>query len=245
MFFLQNPERVNPNYEKPQLQALAENIWQLKQPLSFWGTQVGTCTTVVRLKNNDLWIHAPGPWIPGVYRTLRQLGSVSYLIAPNPLHHMFLSKTSLLFPEAIVYAGKKVQQKHPHLACVDLADISVFPWASEIEVLYLAGLRLDEFVFFHKNSKTLILTDLLFNLQTKDIPTRLMLYAEGVHGKLGCTRLVSKFMVQDRKALQKTCQRILAWDFERIVMCHGDIVSVQAKQAFIQAMAWTGFYEMS
>ncbi len=221
------------------MQALAENIWQLKQPLRFWGTQVGTSTTVVKLETGALWVHSPGPEIPGVYHALCQLGPVKHLIAPNPLHHLFLGKASQLFPEAVVYAGKRVQKKHPHLKGLDLSDGSDFSWTSEIEMLYLDGLRLDEFVFFHHTSKTLILTDLLFNLQAKDLPTRLMLYAEGVHGKLGCTRLVSQLMVQDRKRFQNTCQQILAWDFERIVMCHGETVDTQARQAFAQAMAWT------
>lgn len=230
--------------QKPELVALAENssgnIWQLQQPLRFWGAQVGTRTTVIRLKQGELWLHSPGPEIPGVYHALCKLGPVKYLVAPNPLHHMFLPKAQQLFPEAVAYGGNRVQKKHPQLKLTPISHETTMAWHSEIEMLYLDGLRLHEHVFFHKSSKTLILTDLLFNMQAEDWPTRFMLYAEGVHGKLGCTRLVSQLMVKDRQRIKIVCQAILEWDFERMLMCHGEPVEHQAKQAFAQAMAWTG-----
>lgn len=226
--------------KKPELQPLAENVWLLAQPFAFFGTQIGARTTVIRLADQRLWIHSPGPDLPGVYHHLRQLGEVAYLVAPNPFHHLFLPKALQMFPAAIGYGPAAVQKKHPRLSLTRLEKQAPGEWADEIEMLNLDGLRLGERVFFHGASRTLILTDLLFNLVGDDLPTRLMLHAEGVKGKLGCTRLVSKLMVSDRQRLARVCEQILKWDFARMIMCHGEVVSTDARAGFIQAMAWTG-----
>ncbi len=226
--------------KKVQLQPLTENLWLLTQPFSFFGTQIGARTTVIRLADQRLWIHSPGPELPGVYHQLRQLGEVAYLVAPNPFHHLFLPKALQMFPAAIAYGPAAVQKKHPRLSLTRLEKQAPSEWGDEIEMLNLDGLRLGERVFFDRASRTLILTDLLFNLEGDDLPTRLMLKAEGVKGKLGCTRLVTQLMVSDRQRLVRTCEQILDWDFERIIMSHGEVVSQDARAAFIQAMAWTG-----
>lgn len=223
-----------------ELQPVAENIWLLQQPLSFFGAQVGTRSTVIRLSDGRLWIHSPGPELPGVYKQLRQLGEVAYLVAPNAFHHMFLPKALQMFPEAVAYGTQGVQKKHPRLSLEPLETLPAESWNGEIEKLSVKGLRLDEQVFYHHASATLMLTDLLFNMRGEDFYTRLMLTLEGVQDKLACTRLVAFLLLKDRDALRQSCEAILDWDFERIIMCHGETVETEAQAAFAQAMAFTG-----
>lgn len=225
---------------KPQWSPLAPELWTLKQPLSFCGTQVGTQSTLIRLSDGHLWMHSPGPYVPATYKQLRKLGEVQSLVAPNPLHHMFVPKALTLFPQAQAYGTPRHLKKHPQVTWEMLTQNSTQDWSQDIDLTYLEGLRLGEWVFFHKASKTLILTDLLFNMRGKDLFTRLMLQAEGVSGKLGCTRLVSHLLLKDRQKIRQVCERILAWDFERMVMCHGETVETEAKAQFAHAMAWTG-----
>ena len=220
-----------------QLSALAPNLWTLAQPLSMLGTQVGTRTTVIRLPGDKLWIHSPGPELPGLYRELRQLGEVAFVVAPNAFHHMFLPQAARLFPEAQIYGPRRARKKHPRLQIAPLADAS---WGEAIEAVPLQGLRMEEWAFYHHSSRSLILTDLLFNLQGQDWPTRLMLTLEGASGKLACTRLVATVLLKDRRQLRQRCEQLLQHPIERLLMCHGETVEAQARQAFAQAMAWTG-----
>ncbi len=227
---------------KTRLEQLDDNLWTLVQPLSFMKTQVGTRTTVVRLPDGKLWVHSPGPELPGVYHELKALGDVAYLVAPNPLHHLFLPTALQMFPAALVYGPAAVQKKHPQLPMLILepSSASPLPWAPFIQQVLLDGLRIDEWVFFHSASGTLILTDLLFNMRASDFPTWLMLHLEGVYNKLGCTRLVSLLLLRDRQRLKAVCEGILDWDFQRLLMCHGRVVDNNAKAGFRQAMAFTG-----
>ena len=224
-----------------ELQQLAENVWLLKQPLKFIGTEVGTRTTIIRLSDRSLWIHSPGPELPRFYQTFKQLGEVKYLVAPNPLHHMFLPTAMRMFPDATGYGPAAVQKKHPELSLTHLEKQTPPEWNSEIEMLSLnEGLRLDEKVFYHPQSQTLLMTDLLFNMKGKDWPTRFMLYLEGVSDKLGCTRLVSIVLLKDRKQMRHLTEKILQWDFKRMIMCHGEVIENEAREGFTKAMAWTG-----
>ena len=224
---------------KKRLEQLDDNLWTLVQPLTFMKTQVGTRTTVIRLPDGKLWIHSPGPELPGVYHELIKLGDVAYLVAPNTLHQMFLPTAFQLFPTATLYGTAAVIKKHPRLPIQLLQSPLSASWPQDIQGLILQGLRMEEWVFFHQASKSLILTDLLFNLQASDLPTQLMLHLEGVYNKLGCTRLVSKLLLRDRRQLKASCEDILDWDFQRILMCHGETVEVGAQAGFRQAMAFT------
>lgn len=225
---------------KTELQQLEPNLWLLEQPFRFFGTQIGTRTTIVRLADGRLWIHSPGPDLPAVYKQVRQLGTVAFLIAPNPFHHLFLPHAMRMFPDALAYGPRAVQKKHPGLDLSPFNQQAAADWGNQIQFLKLAGLKLGEYVFFDRASRTLLLTDLLFNLQGEDFATRLMLQVEGVKGKLGCTHLVSKLLLSDRKLLRAVCEQILSWDFERIIMCHGEVVEKEARSGFAKAMAWTG-----
>ena len=45
----------------------------------------------------------------------------------------------------------------------------------------------------------------------------------------------------DRKAAANSLRRILLWDFERIVLSHGDLIERNAKQVALKA--WAGILE--
>ncbi|MBF2051900.1 MAG: hypothetical protein IGS03_00370 [Candidatus Sericytochromatia bacterium] len=156
------------------------------------------------------------------------------MVAPNAFHHMFLPQAARLFPATQIYGPRRARKKYPQLQIAHLADAS---WGEEVEAVPLQGLRFEEWAFYHHASRSLILTDLLFNLQG---PTRLMLTLEGAGGRLACTRLVATVLLKDRQQLRQGCEQLLQHPIERLLMCHGKTVEHQARQAFAEAMAWTG-----
>jgi hypothetical protein len=42
--------------------------------------------------------------------------------------------------------------------------------------------------------------------------------------------------VKDRAAFDRSIERMLAWDFDRIVMAHGDIVETGGRRMLIEAL---------
>lgn len=67
--------------------------------------------TVVRLSSGDLWVHSPIKLSESIAEQIDSLGSVKYLIAPNHLHHLFLSEWIAAYPNAEVLGTSEVIKK--------------------------------------------------------------------------------------------------------------------------------------
>ncbi len=75
------------------MEKLAHEIWIFDgEPVQFLGLPYSTRMTVVRLSSGVLWVHSPIKLSVSIARQVNSLGCVKYLIAPNHLHHLFLSE---------------------------------------------------------------------------------------------------------------------------------------------------------
>ena len=89
--------------------------------------------------------------------------------------------------------------------------------------------KLNEVVFFHKKSRTLIQTDLAFNVtQVSSLVIKLMLRLNGALGGVRATKVL-RSLIKDRAATRRSIDKILAWDFDRMIITHGEVVRSGAK----------------
>jgi hypothetical protein len=86
-------------------------------------------------------------------------------------------------------------------------------------------------------SRTLILTDLCMNLQKLSRRERTLVRLLGVPPRFGTTRF-TKLLSRDRAAMRPAAHDIMAWDFDRVVLSHGDIIETDGKARMRQALAW-------
>ena len=105
-------------------------------------------------------------------------------------------------------------------------------WQGELESLAIEGLPMvNEWVFFHKKSATLIATDLAFNMgRDRPFMTRLFVRFTGRLGELAPT-VVERLMARDKPALRRSLDQVLEWPFERVVVSHGDILEAEDARA--------------
>jgi hypothetical protein len=97
---------------------------------------------------------------------------------------------------------------------------------------------LNEIVFLHIASQTLILTDTAYHFDaTYSWPIQLAAQVIGIQNKLQPSRL-EKIAIQDRQAVQQSIEQILNWDFDRVVMAHGTIVEQEAKAQLKAGYEW-------
>ena len=115
------------------------------------------------------------------------------------------------------------------------------PWGDELRLQLIEGVpKASEFVFLHVPTATLILTDLLFQIRySVNMLTKIVLWAGGTHGgKLAQSRLW-RSMTKDRVAAGCSVARMLEWDFERVVLAHGDFVEgSDARDRTRGALGW-------
>lgn len=164
------------------------------------------------------------------------LGPVRYLLAPNLLHHMHLQSASKRYPEAKVLGAPGLATKRSDLRFDgELGDGEITP---ELESHLVRGAdKLSEVVFFHRPSKTLVVTDLVFNIHgARGMSGLVLSMLSRALGKVEQSRLL-RWMTKDRAAAGKSVDTLLDLPFERLVMAHGNVVEHGAK-AELSAGTW-------
>ena len=90
---------------------VANKIYIDEIPLRFLGMQLGTRMTVIRMKNNILFLHSPTILTPDLKKQLDELGEVSIIVCPNKLHHLYVNSYVDNYPNAKIYAAPGLEKK--------------------------------------------------------------------------------------------------------------------------------------
>ena len=61
----------------------------------------------------------------------------------------------------------------------------------------------------------------------------------GAWGRFGPSRLARSFM-EDKAAVRASVDRILAFDFDRVIVTHGDVVKTNGREALREAFSKIG-----
>lgn len=232
---------------------------------------IGGRTTIIKLSTGKLAVFSPGTLTLDVKEKIRSLvpecnyvkdcSPISYLIAPDLEHHLYLSTWATDFPNANVIGMRNLVIKRNNLHLSDPSvvkihwhtiftaenkqSISITPeFDEDFEYEFVDGHKNEELVFFHKATKTLIEADLLFNLPAKEqyseiewkSPNKLTKLTNKMLSTTGAA-LGQKFMVRyaftkDRPSYKESVKRIGSWDFKNIIPCHGDVILQDGKEVF-------------
>ncbi len=213
------------------LDSIAKDVWVATSPLVFFGLHLGTRMTVVRLSSGELWVHSPTPLARERAR-IETLGEVRHIVAPNLYHHLFVKEWQTAYPKATLHAPAGIARKRPDLRVdVGLEGAERAPWAKQLVPIHVDGCALDETVFVHPATKTVVSSDLAENFQTSDHwLTRWYLKLSGLHGEIGFSRLL-RFLYRDPATARRSLNRLLEHDFDRVIVGHGDIIGTGAKAA--------------
>ncbi|HEY2106342.1 MAG TPA: hypothetical protein VGH29_11190 [Candidatus Binataceae bacterium] len=92
-------------------------------------------------------------------------------------------------------------------------------------MLFVGAPRLNEVVFFHPVSRTAIFSDLIFNVPSEDrSKARMFNWLTGAAGHFGPHRLIRR-MISDRDSARASVEKILQWDFDRVIVSHGQVLN--------------------
>ena len=213
------------------LKAWAEGIWTVDGPaVKSYGFPFSTRATIVRLENGDLWVHSPTEMTEDLRAELDALGPVAHLIAPNWAHYTHLNDWQATYPRAKVWAAPGVVERAAKKG-VTLAvdrklkpDRAEAPWKGQLEQLIVAGSKVHrEAVFFHKASRTLILTDLIENIETAKLAARFrpFVWLNGIDDTDGKTPPLLRWTFRNKEAMADSVETLIGWAPERIVLAHG------------------------
>ena len=222
------------------LRELARDIWVVERPQRFYGIEVGTRMTVMRLADGNLLLHSPVALDAALRRELDAIGRVRYAVAPNRVHHLYAGDVAAAYPQSRLWVAPGLARKRPDLVFVDvLGDDAPPEWRGVVDQVFFRGRPYEnEVVFLHRASRTLILCDLAFNFGPRSAaPTRVLMRLIRSYGRFGPSTL-DPWLIRDRRAARESLERILAWDFDRVVVAHGDVLEGGGRDALRRGYAW-------
>lgn len=211
------------------LQKIDENIWVVRSACLPFGALA--TMTLVRLKNNQVIVISPIRLDDALKAAIESIGEISFLIAPNGFHYLFLSDFLRYFPKAQYYYSpalikkiKKIQEVFPHHKMLDENINS--PWMTELRPLLLGGMpNVQEFVFYHQASKTLIACDFMFLIR-KPVSrlANLVWRLFGIKPQVPSQSRYFRFQIKDQEAFQRSLEEISKLDLRRIIVAHEAVI---------------------
>jgi len=203
----------------------------LRLPLPFT-----TRMTVVCLENGDLFLHSPIAFDERLATEIQTLGTVRHLVSPNQFHYAHIGEWQKAFPDTFAWASPGVRQRARarHADVHFTRDLEAEPpeeWRRQLDQTLMPGGIFKEFIFFHKVSRTLILTDTIINLELDKItePWRTATKLSGMYHPRGQIFFGMRlFQLLQKKNAKAAIRTIQSWQPERIVLSHGRCFNANA-----------------
>jgi hypothetical protein len=224
---------------------LADKLWTVEgDPISFYTVPYELRMTVIRLADGSLMLHSPVQCTDETRRVVAELGTVRYLVSPNKLHHFFLGPWAEASPGAEIWASPGLREKRPDLAFAgELGDQPEPGWADDVDQCLFGGsFFMNEIVFFHRPSRSLILGDLIENHDPDKVhgPQRLWLRANRALAPEAVTPRLWQLTFWKRRAARRALARIRAWRPERVLVTHGPIIRSGGAERIEHSLGWAG-----
>jgi Domain of unknown function (DUF4336) len=223
------------------MKTIASELWVVETPLRFRGIEVGRRMTVVRLASRDLLIHSPAPLRPELREALGQLGDVRFVVPASSMHgHLFMEQYRAAYPDVELLSAPGLDRKREDLAFnATLGDAPDPRWSEDLDQASVLGHRfVTETVFLHRRSRTLIVGDLVFTIgASAPVLIRTLARTARRYRRLSPTPMF-RFGLRDKPAARRSIDRILAWEFDRIIVGHGELVETGGRDALRSAYSW-------
>ncbi len=234
---------------------VAPDVWILDDGvvwMAFPGFKVPfpTRMAVIRLRSGELLLLSPTRPTDPVVAAVQALGRVAHLISTNAIHYVHIAAWKERFPDAIAWAspGVRARAASQRIAVAfdaDLGDEAPAAWADEVDQLLFRGSSaLTEVVFFHRASRTLVLTDLIENFEHDRVLRPRWRWATRLAGTVhpdGKAPLDLRLSFLGRRAQARACaERMIAWSPERVLLAHGRCYLEDGTAELRRAFRWTG-----
>ena len=230
------------------LKPVAEGVWVVDSgPLELMRIPVPLRMTVVRLGNGDLWLHSPTRFDGELKNALEEHGRIRHLVAPSAAHWMYVAEWQRSCPDALTWAAPGLRDRGPVKKSGvrldrDLPDVSPEEWAGEIDQVVVPGAGgFREVDFFHHPTRTLVLTDLVLNIEPEKLPplARPLARIIGVTAPEGRAPIYLRGIVlMKRQQAAAAARRMVELSPERVIFSHGRWFERDGAAALRRSLDW-------
>jgi len=233
------------------IRELAKGVWIFSKPFSRFGViPFGGRSTAIKLSDGGVWVLASTPLEAETKAKIDELGPVKFIVGPDEGHHLYLGEFKKAYPDAKLIAVEEAIQKHQGEDIKfdgswgkDAPDTK-YGFEDDIKWCFFPGFTTKEVAFFHKDSKSLIEADLLFNLPPKEqySKSKKMTFPL-LSGFINPWSYAHKRVVwlagkNNLEAMKRDAKTVAEWGFERIIPCHGDVIEQDGNKAWRETYKW-------
>jgi hypothetical protein len=225
------------------LEQVADDIWIAEGPtVQFLRIAYPTRMVLVRLDGGGLWAWSPIALSEDLAAQVRDLGEVTEIVAPNKIHHLFLEPWAQAWPAARLHAAPGLASKRTDLSfATELGDSADPAWSDSIEQVVFRGSGfMQEVVFFHRPSRTAIVTDLIQRFDPNELRgwRRVLMTLDGLVGVDGSTPREWRASFLNRRAARAALERAMAWDPQRVIIAHGEWARTEGRKMLSRSLRW-------
>jgi len=203
--------------------------------IRFYRVRLQTRMTVLRLSGARLLLYSPTPLDAALAAALDGLGRVAFVVSPNKIHNQTLAAYAAAYPDARRVAPPGLAERRRGLRFdAVIGDEPLADWRGEVDhALTRGNVFFSELLLLHRASKSLLVGDLVENLEERSASAMALRLAAlfGVPRRPVASP-EHRFYTLDAEAAAASLARARAWDFERILLCHGACIERGAKQVF-------------
>ncbi|MCG7361795.1 DUF4336 domain-containing protein [Roseomonas sp. ACRSG] len=211
------------------------------------GMVIGARMTVLRLPDGGLLLHSPTRFSHALKRQLEQIGPIRHFVAPNIAHWTFLRDWQAACPEATTWAAPGLRQRRQVRQAGlrldhDLTGTAPADWGGTIDLVVVpGGLGFHETALFHQPSRSLLLTDIVMNLEEPKVPPLLrpLLRLFGMTAPDGMPPPYLRAVVRMRQQdALRAAEHLLALQPERVIFAHGRWFERDGTPALRRSLRW-------
>ncbi len=219
------------------LQRIGEACWVADRELSYNGrSTLPVRMVVIRDPDGGLTLYSPVAMDEGTSEALAGLGEVVRVLAPNRFHTLFAGRVLDAYPDAELLVPEEnagLAERFPARTRI-IGDMQTVSTGLEVLPVHLSE-GLVELCVYHDASETLLLADLLFNIQqASSLGAKLAYQLNGVWRQPANSRLQRLFLFRNADSLNRFYRWALAKPFSQISMAHGQIITRDAREQFYQ-----------
>jgi hypothetical protein len=208
------------------LKPVADDLWVVDSgPLMVARIPLPVRMTVIRVEDGML-LHSPTRYGRNLRDAITAIGPIRHLVAPSFAHWIFMKDWLAACPEAITWAAPGLRDRRQVRGAglrLD-RDLGGPAWDGIEQCVIPGGGGFREVALLHRPSRTVLLSDLVQNLEPEKLPVlaRPLARLLGVTAPDGRAPVYLRAMVRlRRRDAASAVSRVLAWEPDRVIFAHG------------------------
>lgn len=210
--------------------------------VSFFGFPYPTRMALARLSDGSVWVWSPIALTEALADAVQAIGPVRCIVSPNKIHHLFLHDWAARWPDARLFAPPGLARRRPDLRFhAELDDEPDASWAADIDqVIFRGSVAMEEVVFFHRASRTVIIGDLIqrHSALTMSGWKGWLMRLDGLVGAHGSTPREWRASFLRRGAARAARAKVLGWNARQLLIAHGECAHENATEIIADALHW-------